>query len=146
MNNIRIEKRLPFGFVGLWGRVYKKFSYDNSETYKNEVVELNRKNFIELGMDVQFKDISDIEKKKTLILSDFKTKAGYRTVETTDAYFNRETSEYECVVGLGDLIRLNNQWWSASQIAEKTIYTPRKQSFFYIELKNMSKEQITSVK
>ena len=141
MQNIRIEKRIPFGFRGDWGKVYKRFVFD--ETTNKEVIKYQDVNYAELGQDVQFKYLEDgIDKqdKPTQPIDNREVKGEFRIVETTDAYFDTDSNEYECVVGLGDIVNLFGCWWVVDSIDDKSIYTPQKQTFYYVSLKKISQK------
>ncbi len=247
MKKIRVEKRIPFGFKGEWGQVYKAFNYEETadvfsdslagewlifenpalldprvlwnvdftsngnsydqldimgnyimyhkgnkfvgayvldydgkgewedENYRtvrftstlSEVengdtlvkwlqanatripdstyIEWNKTAYIDIGQDVQFKYLENgIDKQKypTQTKENYVVKSDYRIVETTDAYFNDETGEFECVVDLSDVIYLFGRWWVVDNIDEKSIFTPAKQTFFYLGLKRIKEKVI----
>ena len=143
MKNIRVEKRVPFGFKGEWGQVYK--SYNVEEKTSSQVVLWDRNYYIDIGQDVQFKYLEDgIDKQKypTQTKENYVVKSDYRIVETTDAYFNDEIGEFECVVDLSDVVYLFGRWWVVDSIDEKSIFNPNKQTFFYLGLKRIKEEVI----
>ena len=247
MKKIRVEKRIPFGFKGEWGQVYKAFNYEetaavfsdplagewlifenpalldprvrwsvdftsNGKTYdtleimsnyifyglgnqlnsayvldydgkgewKDEnyrtvrftstlsevengealvkwlqanatripdstYIEWNKTAYIDIGQDVQFKYLENgIDKQRyfTQTEENIVVKSDYRIVETTDAYFNDETGEFECVVDIGDIVCLFERWWVVDNIDEKSIFTPAKQTFFYLGLKRIHEKII----
>lgn len=136
MQNYRIEKRIPFGFRGDWGKLYKKYTY--SDTTALEVVSLKKQSYADIGADVQFKPLDDgIASKKmpTEPLGNRIKKSEYRIVQTTDAYFNDRKKEYECIVEVGDIVKVFGSYWVADSVDEKCVYTPAKQSFYDIGLK-----------
>lgn len=140
MQNIRIEKRLPFGFKGEWGKLYKRYNYK----VLNEQEVIYRKNsaYVELGQDVQFKYLAHGVDKDVHVTQDIKNLLAikkYRVVETTDAYFDDETKNYECIISVGDIVFVFGRYWLVDKIEENSIYTPAKQSFYYcglIEIKD----------
>lgn len=216
MKKIRVEKRIPFGFKGEWGQVYKAFNYEETaavfsdplagewlifenpalldprvrwsvdftsngkgewkdENYRtvrftstlSEVengealvkwlqanatripdstyIEWNKTAYIDIGQDVQFKYLENgIDKQRyfTQTEENIVVKSDYRIVETTDAYFNDETGEFECVVDIGDIVCLFERWWVVDNIDEKSIFTPAKQTFFYLGLKRIHEKII----
>lgn len=141
---IKIEKRLPFGFRGDWAQLYKKFDFDKSNT--NDTIIFNKTNYTELGMDLQIKLLNEIELKKNKELSDFTINSKNMVIETTDAYFNEDNREFECVAEIDDIIRFKNDWWLVAHILEKPIYTPQKQGFYYLQLQSIAKEKINANK
>lgn len=141
MKTIRIEKRIPFGFMGDWGKLYKKYTYEEQTT--KAIVEWKDNAYADLGMDVQFKYLEDgIDKQNTpaQTVENRVGKGEYRIVETTDAYFDDDSHEFECVVGLGDIVKVFGRWWVVDSIDEKSIFTPSKQTFYYIALKRIKEE------
>lgn len=138
MKNIRIEKRIPFGFLGDWGKLYKKYTY--AETAPRETVEWQDNAYADIGQDVQFKYLEegiDNQRKPDQPIENRIGGADYRIVETTDAYFDDDSHEFECVVGLGDIVKVFGRWWVVDSIDEKSIFTPSKQTFYYIALKRI---------
>ncbi|MDE6597597.1 MAG: hypothetical protein K2K60_03050 [Clostridia bacterium] len=141
MQSIKIEKRLPFGFMGDWGKVYKQYNFD--EKTDGGLIKYQDSFYIELGQDVQFKylgDGIDNQSKPSQPLENRVAKGEFRTVETTDAYFDIDREEYECVVEVGDIINLSGCWWVVDSIDGKSIFTPQKQTFYYLSLKRIKEE------
>lgn len=63
MKNIRVEKRVPFGFKGEWGQVYK--SITRGENLLTRSFYGIRNYYVDIGQDVQFKYLEDgIDKQK----------------------------------------------------------------------------------
>ena len=143
MKNIRVEKRVPFGFKGEWGQVYK--SYNVEEKTASQVVLWGKNYYCDIGQDVQFKYLEDgIDKQKFFSQTEenIGVKSDYRIVETTDAYFNDEIGEFECVADIGDIIYVFGRWWKVDNTDDKSIFTPNKQTFFYLGLKRIKEEII----
>lgn len=141
MKTIRVEKRVPFGFKGEWGQVYK--SYNVEEKTSAQVVLWGKNYYADIGQDVQFKYLENgIDKQKFFSQTEenIVVKSDYRIVETTDAYFNEEIGEFECVADIGDIVYLFGRWWVIDNIDEKSIFNPKKQTFFYLGLKSIKKE------
>lgn len=144
MQNIRIEKRLPFGFKGEWGRLYKLYNFD--VTTEQEVIRYQGSNYVELGQDVQFKYLARGVDKNVHVSQAIKNllaMAEYRVVETTDAYFDDETKNYECVISVGDIVYVFGRYWIVDKKEENSIYTPAKQSFYYCGLKMVEEQVLT---
>lgn len=143
MKTIRIEKRIPFGFMGDWGQVYKLYTYE--EKNAQAVVKWQDKAYVDLGQDVQFKYLEDgIDKqtKPSQPLENRVTKGEYRIAETTDAYFDADSGGFECVVEISDIVNVFGRWWVVDSIDEKSIFTPNKQTFYYIGLKRIKEEVV----
>lgn len=143
MKTIRIEKRIPFGFMGDWGKLYKLYVYDE-ETDK-ATVKWQNNTYMDLGMDVQFKYLEEgIDKQDTpsQTVENRVGKGEYRIVETTDAYFDDDSKQFECVANVGDIVNVFGRWWEVDSIDEKSIFTPQKQTFYYLALKRIKEELI----
>lgn len=143
MKTIRIEKRIPFGFMGEWGKVYKRFTYEDS-TPQGAVL-WQKKSYAEIGQDVQFKYSEDGTGKRNIFVQPVPNrvmKGEYCIVETTDAYFDYVSGGFECVVDSGDIVSVFGRWWVVDSIDEKNIFTPQKQSFYYIALKRIKEEVV----
>ncbi len=143
MKTIRIEKRIPFGFMGDWGKLYKLYVYD-AETDK-ATVKWQNNTYMDLGMDVQFKYLEEgIDKQDTpsQTVENRVGKGEYRIVETTDAYFDDDSKQFECVANVGDIVNVFGRWWEVDSIDEKSIFTPQKQTFYYLALKRIKEELI----
>lgn len=139
--NIRIEKRVPFGFKGEWGKVYKLYVYD--ETTEQNVIKWQGNSYADIGQDVQFKYIENGVDKQIHISQPVMNllKVGeYRVAKTTDACFDTESGNFECVVGLGDIVFVFGRYWVVDKIEEQSIFTPAKQTFYYLGLKDVYKE------
>lgn len=132
-NSIRVEKRLPFGFRGEWGRVYKQYLVDESEsdiTYQNH-------NYIQIDSDVQFKSLKDGFSRIGLPTPNVLMQEDNKVIETTDAYYEDEIKDFKCVVSPNDIVFVLGNYWTVESVHELCKYTPNKQSFFYIEIKKI---------
>lgn len=132
---IKTEKRIPFGFRGEWGKVYKKFVYDDGEE-----IDYQNNSYSQMENDVQFKYLENgIDKSfnSTQPIMNMTTDAENRVVKTTDAYFNDKTKNFECVVSIKDIVFLFGCFWVVEKIDERSIYTPNKQTFYYCGLKRI---------
>ena len=47
-----IDKRIPFGFLGEWGKVYKLYNYN---VKVGNVIEYQKSKYYDIGQDVQFR-------------------------------------------------------------------------------------------
>lgn len=144
---MRVEKRLNFGFKGEWGKVYKLWTFD--ETPTNETITYQRSNYVDIGCDVQFKYLENgIDKtiSVTQPIANLPTNAEYRLVKTADAYFNDKSQNYECVVAVNDIVKVFGCYWIVEKIDERSIYTPKKQTFYYLSLKKVFSEIVEKQK
>lgn len=143
MKNIRVEKRIPFGFKGEWGKVYKPYI---TEAYNElEAVKWNETIYTDIGQDVQFKYQEgglDKQTKQSQTVQNLVTKGDYRIVETTDAYWDVESGNFKCVVTVGDVLFLFGEWWTVDEINDNSIFTPAKQTFYFLSIKNIKEEII----
>lgn len=135
MKDIRVEKRLPFGFVGLWGKVYKKFGFNINVSDK---ITYQSTNYVAMQDLVQFKEANIRNISFSQGLQNLATRSDYKLFETTDSYFNDESKNFECVVNIGDIINISEEYWVVEKIEEKCIFTPKKQSFYYCAIKRVS--------
>jgi hypothetical protein len=135
---MKIEKRLPFGFKGEWGKVYKLYTHNETN---NDVIEWQKSSYVDIGQDIQLKYIeSGVDKtvEPTQIVRNLIAKGEYRTAKTTDAYFNAERGNFECVVGPSDIVFAFGCYWVCDKIDERSIFTPSKQTFYYLGLKKIT--------
>lgn len=136
--NIRIEKRVPFGFKGKWGKCYKLTNFNNVNGGITIIYQDNT--YYDIGYDVQFKYLENgVDKtlSNSTPIANLVTKGEFRLVKTTDAYFNINTNEYECVVQPNDIVKVFGDWWICEKIEDRSIYTPEKQTFYYLSLKKI---------
>lgn len=138
---MRIDKRLPFGFKGEWGKLYKSRVVDETTTENNEeVIEWQRNYYRDIGQDIQFKHLEDGADRKIEYGQTIKNlidRGEYITRKTTDAYFDNETKSYKCVINLGDVIKLGNEWYVCDRIDVHNIVTPYEQDFYYVGLRKI---------
>lgn len=144
MQNIRIEKRVPFGFRGEWGKLYKLYTADVTD--KNGLIKYSKAYYREIGQDVQFKFVeNEIDKRKFPYaeVENLITCGEYRVVDSTDAYFDTDRRRFHSVVGVGDVVYLAGDWWTVDKEEERNIYTPLPQTFYRFGLK-IIKEDLTT--
>lgn len=135
---IRVEKRLPYGFVGEWGIVYKI----NKWEHKEGDIEYNKRQYVAMSMPVQFRDAYNKEKEKVKIANDLTATNLEDRLETTDAYWNDEDKEYQCVVQNGDIVRFGNSWWNVRAVREINFFVPNKHTIYQIDVIGVAKEMI----
>lgn len=130
--SIKIDKRVPMGFRGIWARCYKLNNYNQT----SEGIKYQSVDYYDVGFDVQIKLL---EKDKfvhnTQPIENLVTQGEYRTAQTTDAYFNG--SDYECIIQPNDIIYFQGHYWVCDKIEEVGVYTPQKQGFYYVSLKKI---------
>ena len=137
---IRIDKRVPFGFKGIWGKCYKKTNY-NEKPYS---ITWQRTTYFDIGFDVQFKYLEsgyDKQVINTQNIANLIAEGSYRVVKTTDAHFNGNA--YDCVIAIGDIVSLEGRFWLVDKLDERSIYNPQKQTIYYVGLKALFDEVIT---
>lgn len=135
---IRVEKRLPYGFVGEWGIVYKPCEYEEQVGD----IEYNKMQYVAMKMPVQFRDDYNKIKDRKNIATDFN--AGYQEdrIETTDAYFDNKEQDFKCVVDVGDIVNLGNSWWLVMNITENNLFMPKKHTIYKISVQEVGREFI----
>ena len=139
---IRVEKRLPYGFVGEWGIVYKLCTYDQEVKKEDGVIEYNKRQYVAMSMPVQFRDAYNKVKNKQKIATDFTANNQEDRIETTDAYFNNESGDFECVVSVGDIVKLGNSWWNVREITENNLFMPKKHTIYALSVQEVGREMI----
>ena len=146
MKTIRIDKRIPFGFKGEWGKLYKHYNYD--ENVQN-VVMWQKSSYYDIGQDVQFKLMEhsvDKQQFPTQPVENAIVKSDYRMVETTDAYFDVKKGRYFCVAEIGDIVFFAGEWWVVDSVEMQNIYNPKPQTFYFIALKRIHEEIVITEK
>lgn len=140
--NIRIEKRIPFGFVGEWGQIYKRYVYDIKDI-SGYFIRAQNGVFKDIGQNMQLKYL-DINTVKTVHVTELMRGAiangEYCMSETTDAYFDDDSRTYKCIAEPEDIIYAFGEWWTVDKIEEHCIFTPKRHSFFYLGLKKIEDE------
>lgn len=137
--SIKIDKRVPFGFKGTWGKCFKKTNYNETNNY----IDYQRTNYFDIGFDVQFKYLEsgyDKQVINTQNIANLIAEGSYRVVKTTDATFNGNT--YESVVRIGDIVSFEGRFWLVDKLDERSVYNPQKQTFYYVGLKALFDEVI----
>lgn len=130
--SIKIDKRVPMGFRGIWARCYKLNNYNQTlSSIKYQAVD-----YYDVGFDVQIKLLeNDKTVHNTQPIENLVTQSEYRTAQTTDAYFNG--TDYECIIQPNDIIYFQGHYWVCDKVEEKGVYTPQRQGFYYIALKKI---------
>lgn len=142
MQAYRIEKRLPFGFVGDWGKLYKRYTVkETTGEAAGEIVTYEKNRYRDIGEDVQFKKVGNNEKVRENILPNVIMDAETTIVKTADAFWNDEEKQYDCIVQNGDIIRVFNKNWLVSSMQIKSKYTPIEQKIFYLAAKKIDIEK-----
>ncbi len=137
--NIRIEKRIPFGFNGLWGKCYKQTTFDKPTNQIN----YQGGTYFEIGQDVQFKFLDDNFKDIFKLIKNVLDDKEFKYIETTDAFFNYKTRQYECIVKPADIVFFLDTFWTCEEVKERPVFNPNKQSFYYLKLKQIDDGMIT---
>jgi hypothetical protein len=141
--NIKIDKRVPFGFKGKWGKCYKLTNFNETES----TITYQRCSYYDIGFDVQFKDLETGVDKSVMNaqpIANLVAKGDYRVIKTTDATLN-DKNVYECVCQPNDIVLFDNQYWVVERIDVRSVFTPQKQAFYYLTVKNVFEEILTGV-
>lgn len=136
-----IEKRLPFGFRGDWGKLYKRFTPTATEEspvqangVKVDVITYQDNVYRDIGMDVQFKHVDDVSSGTEQTAAALH-EGIYTVAKTTDSYFDDSRQEYMCVVAVDDIVKVFGRLWTVTGVRYTTRHTPAEQKFYYCELK-----------
>lgn len=143
--NIKIEKRVPFGFKGKWGKCYKNSIFDVAV---NDSIIYQDDTYYDIGSDVQFKYLEDGVDKSVMnsqAVKNMVANGKFRLVKTTDAMFNNDTLEYECVVQQNDIVYVFGSYWICEKVDERSVFSPAKQTFYYLSLKNVQDEVLENM-
>ena len=135
---MRIERRIPFGFRGDWGTVYKRYTAESELNTKNNQITYEKNNYVDIGVAVQFKPVEDAEIAIEQPIKGLLTNNNYITVETTDSYYCDKKKDYICTVEVGDIVQVLGQLWTVTSLKESNRYAPKKLSFYYLSLKGIS--------
>jgi hypothetical protein len=143
---IRVEKRLPYGLMVEWGTVYKVFNYEDEVRVENEYIEYNKRQYVAMDMPVQFKDADQVKSGKVRnrekIATDFTAENQVDILETTDSYYDNEEEDFKCVVEVGDIVKLGNDWWNVREIEESDLFMPRKHTIYILKVQKVGRELI----
>lgn len=141
MRTIKVERRVPFGFRGDWGKVYKR--YTNSEDLKidDRKIRFESNYYVAIDDEIQIKQVGDITSANEQTLNCLEMRTYYMTIETTDSYWNDDLKEYSCCVSPEDILFAFNRFWMVSDVKEVSKFRPQKLSFYYCELKSMKGPQ-----
>lgn len=146
MQEIKINRRLPFGFAGDWGVLYKLYTFDDIETVGgSSFVKYQDHNYLRIKGKVQLKTVTEGARKRynAQVSGNLVYSADEQIVETTDAYFDVEKKTYFCIIGAGDILEYDGQWWEVAHIDIKVEYTPGKQEYYYCTIKKIEEGIIT---
>lgn len=139
---IRVEKRLPYGLMVEWGTVYKVCDY---ETEVGDI-EFNKRQYVAMDMPVQFKNANQVKSGKVRnrekIATDFTAENQVDILETTDSYYDNEEEDFKCVVEVGDIVKLANDWWNVREIEESDLFMPRKHTIYILKVQKVGRELI----
>ena len=143
---IRVEKRLPYGLMVEWGTVYKAYNYDEEVKVEDEFIEYNKRQYVAMDMPVQFKDADQVKNGKVRnrekIATDFTASNELDVLETTDAYYDKIEEDYKCVVEVGDIVKLANDWWNVREIEENDLFMPKKHTIYILKVQKVGRELI----
>lgn len=135
---MRVERRLPFGFRGDWGTVYKLYTAECTLNTKNSSITYEKNNYVDIGVAVQFKVVEDSIRAAEQPLKGLMTTSNHITLETTDSYYCDKKKAYICTVDIGDIVQVLGSLWIVTSLKENTRYAPKKLSFYYLEVKEIT--------
>lgn len=141
MKTIKVERRVPFGFRGDWGKVFKKYTDLEELKLDGRAIKVESNYYVSLDDDIQFKQVGDITSANEQTLSGLEMRTYYATVETTDCYWDDDLKGYHCCVGPEDIVFVFNRYWMVTDVKEVSRFRPQKLSFYYCELKSLKGPQ-----
>ena len=140
---IKVEKRLPYGLMVEWGTVYKPCEYVEEV---DEYIEYNKLQYVAMDMQVQFRNMNQIKtgkvRNRQALTSDLMANNQEDKIETSDAYYDYKEEDFKCVVSVGDIVKLGNEWWSVSEINENDLFVPKKHTIYVLSVQEIGRECI----
>lgn len=137
MKTIKVERRIPFGFRGDWGKVFKKYTDLEELKLDGRAIKVESNYYVSLDNDIQFKQVGDITSANEQTLSGLEMRTYYATVETTDSYWDDDLKGYNCCVSPEDIVFVFNRYWMVAGVREVSRFRPQKLGFYYCELKSL---------
>lgn len=131
------QRRVPFGFRGDWGTLYKRYTDNCKLNLKNDTIVYEKNNYIDIGASIQFKPTGDVTTDIEYTTKGLQTKVTYMTIETTDAYYDDNLKDFVCCVEIGDIVKVFNKLWIVTNIKETVKFCPKKISFYYCDIKSL---------
>ena len=143
MEYVQVERRLPFGFKGEWGNVYKLYTFDVLDS--SNIIQYQDNNFLKVRGAVQLKfneGGTDRAVENAQAVTNLVGKGITQIMETTDAYFDTTTKRFKCIADVGDIINTFNDWWVVERVEEQSIYTPNRQTFYRLMVKKINENLV----
>lgn len=134
MEDFRPTRRLPFGFHGDWGKLYKHFVDDEKALVNEDKIEYQNCFYVDIGADIQFKKVVGRKDSKDQPIQNYLTSSQDMTIETTDSYWDDTIKGYVCCVSVGDIVFLFGRKWLVERIEEKPL---GRYSFYYCYVKSI---------
>ena len=132
--SIKIDKRVPFGFNGIWAKCYKLKNFNETK----DSISYQNSDYYDIGFFIQLKDTENGINKSTnntQSIENLVTEGVVKYYKTADACF--KDGKYECIVEINDILRVGNDFYVVERIDEKSIYTPARQTFYYLTTKKV---------
>jgi len=118
----RIARRLPFGFRGEWGKLFKRWTTNEAVNFPDERVLKYEKNwYVAIEQAVQFKRGTDVQGTVEQPLTGLAIATNYCTVQTTDATWNTKTKRYESIANQDDIVFYRGAYWIVTNQAEEVL-------------------------
>ena len=119
----------------------------NATLLNKQIIEYSRTTYYDIGFDVQLKHIEDGVDKSIINsqpIQNLVTKGGYIIVKTTDAHLN-DKRQFECIISVNDIVLFENEYWIVEKVDERSVYTPSKQTIYYLVMKNVFNDVIVGI-
>lgn len=127
--NIRIDKRVPMGFSGEWGRLYKLY---NADVKAEDEIIYQDSHYRDIGQDIMLQCELDKNTAPMQAITNLVDVGESRTLRTGDAYFDGK--QYRCIASVGDILTYENDYWVVESIDTKEIKTPIDQKIYKIKV------------
>lgn len=115
---MNIDRRVPFGFSGEWGKVYKLYTAND----KDGGIIYQQGFYVDIGQDVQFQCERDKVRETTQAVENLLDKGETKYIRTGDAWF--DGAEFRCVADIGDIIEYEGDYWVVTRLEVREIFVP----------------------
>lgn len=131
------KRRIPFGFTGDWGKLYKLFTDDDDITIDGQTITYEKNHYVDLGVDIQFKKDSEITTETEQQIKGLHNTVYFVTVSTSDAYYDEDLMQYCCCVEVGDIVVLWGRKWIVTSVQERSKVVPKRMSVWACDVRSI---------
>jgi len=133
-----IERRLPMGFVGDWGKVFKRFNADKILLVdEKNIIEHQKEFYVSLEQNVQFKRAENLNRETKQSLFGGEADSGIMVVKTSDSYYDNKKKQWRCIADPRDIVLVFGQRWLVKKIYNDCINDLAHHYIYYMTLENI---------